>query len=100
MPATADDFARALEAMGQQLEGQVLAGARELAEQVRDRAAERTPVKTGRLRRGWQVLQTSPSTYRVDNPVEYAEQVELGTQQAPGDHMLGSAVAAVRATNA
>lgn len=93
---TADQFTAQLEEFGKNLEDQVLATTREKAEAIKKSAAARTPVRSGRLRAGWQVVRTGPDAFRVENDVPYAETIELGTQRRPGAHMLGLAIADAR----
>ena len=54
-------------------------------------AAERTPVKTGHLRRGWKVQKAVKEVNSfvavVYNPVEYAIYVEFGHRQTPGKYV-------------
>lgn len=99
MSQDAKAFAEQLETFAEQLVEGVRQATRETAEALADRARARTPVRTGRLRRGWQVVANGPAGLRVENVEPYAETVELGTRERPGAHMLGLAVQEVRNSN-
>lgn len=53
------------------------------------RIKARSPVKTGRLRDGWQA-NLEGYGLRIENPVPYTIYQEMGTRRFPGRHMLSS----------
>ena len=69
-----------------------------LAEQLAERAAADTPVRTGRMRASYRVEQESadPATRAVTNDAPYARYVEYGTRYMRADAPLGRAMASVR----
>jgi HK97 gp10 family phage protein len=68
-----------------------------VAARIADDARSRTPVETGRLAAGWQVVQAGrPGERDVINAVPYARFVEYGTKNMPAEPMLGPAAARYR----
>jgi hypothetical protein len=81
---------------------------KQVASEIMERAAKKTPVKTTRLKEGWEfeVLKDGDGfTIKIINPVEYAEHVEYGHRIVrkegasegkqlfvPGVHMLEKAL--------
>ena len=56
-------------------------------------AARRTsPVVTGRLKAGWEVVKEGRAKYGVKNEVPYATYVENGTPKMDGKFMLRTAI--------
>jgi hypothetical protein len=70
---------------------------RETASTLSADAASRTPVRTGRLRRGWRVARDRDGVWVVGNDVEYARFVEYGTRRNRPAAMMGQALARARA---
>lgn len=87
----ANAFAATLTAFADQVSAAIEPGAEQLAGQIRDRAAARTPVKTGRARAGWVVV-PGPDGPRVENEVPYIGELEDGTAHHTGHHMLAIAI--------
>ncbi len=56
----------------------------------------RTPVDTGTLLRGWQVVKVKDSLYHVVNEVYYARFVEFGTSDSRAVPAVGQALASAR----
>ena len=67
-----------------------------MAEQLAADAASGTPVRTGRLRRGW-AARKDGNAAAVSNAVPYVWFVEYGTRNMRASAMLGRALAAARA---
>lgn len=65
------------------------AATHELIEDIR----ARTPVDTGRLQAGWEVVPLGPLQAVVANEVEYAEHVEFGTATMAPRAMARTAMA-------
>lgn len=66
----------------------------EFADEFLDRVARRTPVRTGRLKAGWDV-EVSTDEITVENNVPYAGFVEDGTEFMSGAHMLKTTVSEI-----
>ena len=64
----------------------------EFAKEFEKRVEQRTPVDTGKLKRGWKSIKLADSTL-VGNDVKYANHVEEGTEHMAGAHMLKVTVA-------
>jgi HK97 gp10 family phage protein len=71
-------------------------GIGDIARRVRDDAAARSPVQTGRLQSSWQVVEHEPGMRQVINTAPYARFVEYGTKYDAAQPMLGPAVAHAR----
>lgn len=52
---------------------------RQLSKLLRDTLRSVTPVRTGKLRRGWRVINYNSRSITVQNDVEYGIWVDLGT---------------------
>ncbi|BBK30583.1 bacteriophage HK97-gp10 putative tail-component [Stella humosa] len=83
-----DGFARRLERLAPDV-------ALAAANAVRDAAADRSPVRTGRLRDGWTVEAGGDGPVRVFNVVPYAAAIEYGNRGRPARPMARPAVLAV-----
>lgn len=57
------------------------------AEEFEKRVKQRTPVRTGKLRNGWEI-EITKDKINIKNDVEYAQFVEDGTENMRGAHML------------
>ncbi len=63
-----------------------------LVPEIKNEVARRTPIKTGKARRGWQSRQSS-----VENRVEYIGLLEKGrSRQAPNGFMRQGILAAIQ----
>lgn len=60
---------------------------KEFADEFEKRVKQRTPVRTGRLKAGWET-KLSKNKITIQNDVEYAQFVEDGTENMRGAHML------------
>lgn len=61
----------------------------EFAKEFKTRVEDRTPVRTGTLKRGWNIEPTSTGVSIV-NDVEYSSFVEYGTYKMEGRFMMTS----------
>lgn len=71
-------------------------GIGEIADRIRDEAAARTPVDTGRLQASWHVVELGEGAREVATDVPYARYVEYGTRYDAAQPMLGPVVAQYR----
>ena len=94
---SADAFSRALDAFGTQVADLPDKAAALVADAVRDEAAARSPVRTGRLQSGWSVDSGAGAVARVINDVPYAAVVEYGARGRLGVAMARSAASVVAA---
>ena len=66
-----------------------------VAEALRDEIVRRTPVDTGKARRGWRVVELAGGNIRVSNRVDYVQYLEDGSsKQAPRGFQSQSITAA------
>ncbi len=110
----------AVERFRDQVRGAARRAVAETALALAEKAAEMTPVKTGRLRGSWQVVESEDQAeplppavggvyVRVDlepppprrrllvvNPLNYAAPVEFGALGRPGAHMAQEAVSSLK----
>lgn len=79
---------------GKRVDGrpQLTKAAYETLRQGRKIAQDNTPVKTGRLRRGWEVV---PASTALENPVPYSVYVEEGTSRFVGRFYAEKSVPAI-----
>lgn len=68
-----------------------------VALQLLDLIKQLTPVQSGKLRDGWQLVWDSPS-WVIYNDVRYARAVEFGSSHVPAAAMMGHAAAVIRAS--
>lgn len=66
-----------------------------VARDLQTDAKRNTPVRTGDLRDGWQMIPVSQWEYWVTNDVEYGPYVEFGTSKMAGRFMLTRAIVRV-----
>ena len=59
---------------------------------VKRSAMQNTPVRTGKLRRGWESRRTGKWEWEVKDEVPYGPYVEFGTSKMAGRFMLTKAV--------
>ena len=59
----------------------------EVAREMQRRARRRSPVRTGRFRRGWAIRRVRYTLVRLINPVPYARYVEEGTLYVRGRYI-------------
>lgn len=87
------EFAKKIERMGQQenIDRLYMECAGELAQRLLRELRLNSPVKTGELRRNWQVkdIVKNGNTYSitVENPTPYASYVNYGHRQTPGRYV-------------
>lgn len=81
-------YKKNIEKIHAQIAKELIIGAMQLGQKLRDEIAERTPVDMGDLRAKWAVMpvekQGNRYIIRVTNPAEYAAYVEFGYMQRPG----------------
>lgn len=75
----------------------VMPDLRRIAGALRDDAAAGTPVDTGAMRRGWEVVPGGSNGWRVINTVDWAPFVEYGTKHMRPRAPLGRALARAQA---
>lgn len=87
-PNMCEQYKKKIEQIHNQIAQDLIIGAKQLGQKLRDEIAGRTPVDMGDLRAKWAVMpvekQGNRYIIRVTNPAEYAAYVEFGYMQRPG----------------
>jgi hypothetical protein len=67
-----------------------------IADRIKGDVVAATPVLTGRLAAGWQIIKDHEGERRVVNAVPYAKYVEYGTRYMSPEPMIGPVMARYR----
>lgn len=72
------DFIVAIDSWTQQQRAALEQAPQAVAEEIKNRVQELTPVETGRLRASWQVVQEDEDHISIETNVEYARRINYG----------------------